>query len=339
METQLPKSIIISRTDNLGDVMLTLPMTGYIKAVSPKTQVFFLGKSYTRSVIEASEFVDKFIDKAAVLQGSEKLSDFGAEAIIFAGPDKEVAKLAKVAKIPLRIGTSHRWYHWLYCNKRVNFTRKQSPLHESQLNFNLFEPFGGLTNPTLEQIQDWYGMNLPKDKVMQWISSEKFNLIVHPKSKGSAKEWGLANYADLIKSLPKEDFQVLITGVKEEGELIKSQMPEIFQAPHVKDVTGKLQLTELIQLIDQADGFLAGSTGPLHIASALGKYTLGIYPVIRPMHPGRWKPVGKNAHHLVFDKSHCNDCRKTDECNCVKAIKVAQVKAKLIEFVKHKDVS
>lgn len=331
----LPESIIISRTDNLGDVMLTLPMTGYIKSIAPKTKVYFLGKSYTRSIIEASRFVDGFIDKEEVLKNPASLKDLQVQAIIFAGPDKEVAKVAKDAKIPLRIGTSHRWYHWLYCNKKVNFSRKQSDLHEAQLNFELFAPLNLLTQPTFEQIKGWYGTDLisATNDFSEWLSPDKFNLIIHPKSKGSAKEWGLKNYADLIAALPSDNFRVLITGIKEEGELIMAQEPRMFDYTHVRNLMGKLSLDELIHLIGQVDGFLAGSTGPLHIASALGKYTLGIYPPIRPMHPGRWQPVGKKAHYLALDKK-CNDCRKSNECACVRAIEVAQVKTKLLEFAK-----
>ena len=40
----IPNSIIISRTDNLGDVMLTLPLCGYIKSIAPETKIYFLGK-------------------------------------------------------------------------------------------------------------------------------------------------------------------------------------------------------------------------------------------------------------------------------------------------------
>lgn len=336
---KLPESIIISRTDNLGDVMLTLPMTGYIKSISPATKVYFLGKSYTRAVIEASRFVDQFIDKESVLKDQRVLANLQAQAIVFAAPDKEVAKAAKEARIPLRIGTSHRWYHWLYCNKKVNFTRKQSDLHEAQLNFKLFAPLGLLTTPSLEQIKQWYGLEpatqpLASPDFSRWLSPDKFNLIIHPKSKGSAKEWGLDNYTQLVAALPADKFQVLITGIKAEGDLIREQTPEIFDFAHVQDLTGKLSLSELVILTGQAQGFLAGSTGPLHIASAMGAHTLGIYPPIRPMHPGRWQPVGKNAHYLGLDKS-CNDCRKTDVCACVRAISVAQVKQSIEGFANH----
>ncbi|MEM8966575.1 MAG: glycosyl transferase, partial [Bacteroidota bacterium] len=39
-------------------------------------------------------------------------------------------------------------------------------------------------------------------------------------------------------------------------------------------------------------------TGPLHIAAASGIYTLGLYPDKRPMHAGRWGPIGIKANYI-----------------------------------------
>jgi hypothetical protein len=37
-------------------------------------------------------------------------------------------------KVQHRIGTSHRGFHFLTCNHKVNFTRKNAVEHEAQLN-------------------------------------------------------------------------------------------------------------------------------------------------------------------------------------------------------------
>jgi ADP-heptose:LPS heptosyltransferase len=53
------RSIIISRTDNIGDVMLTLPLAGFFKNFYGKEiKIFFIGKSYTKALIEACENID-----------------------------------------------------------------------------------------------------------------------------------------------------------------------------------------------------------------------------------------------------------------------------------------
>lgn len=356
-----PIKIIISRTDNLGDVVLTLPMAGFLKSICPTIKIYFIGKTYTKPIIESSHFVDVFLDREELLNSPQKLTEINADAIIFVFPDKEIAKIAKKSKIPLRIGTSHRLFHWVYCNKLVNFSRKNSNLHETQLNFKLLKPLAKLLNINdleakinhlkLENFADFYGMEIPKTqktslesikKVENLLKKDSFNLIFHPKSNGSAREWGLKNYTDLAKILHKNNsnnshkFHIFITGTQAEGEKIRKEITEVssnksFQKEmqlidneYVTDLTGKLSLTELIAFIGLADGLLACSTGPLHIAAALGKYALGIYPPIKPMHPTRWQPLGTFATYLCVEKN-CNDCKKTQNCFCIKDITPRQV--------------
>jgi heptosyltransferase III len=319
------KKIIISRTDSIGDVMLTLPLCGFLKTKYPSIEIFFIGKAYTKALIDACENIDHFIDRDEIIKNEERLRSLAAEIIIFAYPDKEVAKAAKRAKIKLRIGTSHRLYHWLYCNKLVHFTRKKSELHEALLNFKLLTPLGIKVEKTEKEIPPLYGFNKISKSNSEYnklIQPAKMNLIFHPKSKGSAREWPVENYFALAKILP--DANILITGTKQEGDLIRSQKSDFFEQNNIHDLTGKLSLDELISFINECDGLVACSTGPLHIAAALGKPVCGIYPPMKPIHPGRWAPLGKNATVLVLEKP-CDDCKKNQNCHCIKSIEVNQV--------------
>ena len=106
---------------------------------------------------------------------------------------------------------------------------------------------------------------------------------------------------------------------------------EIFERfPQVTDTCGRFTLEEFISFINATDGIVAMSTGPLHIAAALGKAAIGIFPPIRPMHPGRWAPVGKKAFALVADHE-CRLCRKDGICKCMDEVTPEMVRDKLLE--------
>ncbi len=154
--------------------------------------------------------------------------------------------------------------------------------------------------------------------------------ILHPKSKGSAREWGLNNFEQLIDILPAEKFKIFISGTEQEGLLSRDVLAS--GRPHITDLTGKMDLNQFIAFIQQADGLIAASTGPLHIAAALGKWVLGIYPPIKPMHPGRWGPIGQKAQYLVNEKD-CSECRKLQHCACMEGITAEEVKRKLEAYV------
>ncbi len=328
-------TLIVSRTDSLGDVMLTLPLVGFLKEKAPHLKIYFLGKAYTRALAEACEHVDAFLDRADVLREGFPPTD----AILFVFPDKELAQRAARQKIRYRIGTSHRLLHWRYCNRLVHFSRRRSPLHESQLNFKLLYPFRLSFVPTFAQMLPWYGFYPPP--LAEPLRSELqrvdgWKVVLHPKSRGSAREWPLAAYKKLAELLHPTQFQIYVTGTAEEGPLIRKELPDLLALPHVHDLTGTMSLPELIAFLGAVDGLVACSTGPLHIAAALGKVAIGLYPSVQPIHPGRWMPIGVKAQYLTY-KADCTDCLKTDSCACMANIDPHSVKTHLLHALQEKN--
>jgi heptosyltransferase-3 len=328
-------NIMICRTDAIGDVVLTLPLTGYLKTTLPDKNIFFLGRTYTKPIIESSNYVDKFINWDEWLKQDEKenillLKELNIGIIFFVFPDKKIARLAKKAKIAHRVGTAHRWFHWLYCNHVPFFSRRKSKLHEAQLNFQLLKPFEKDLSFSLEELFLFTGIhqkyNFP-DLPKVHFNENKFNLIIHPRSKGSSREWGISNFEKLIQLLPESKFTIYITGTKKEGESMPGLLKDLPE--HVIDLTGKLSLDELISLIQKCDGMIACSTGPLHICAVSGKHAIGLYPPMRPLHPGRWKPIGPKVKIFCNDKN-CSDCRKGGNCPCIENIEAMEV----AEYVK-----
>ena len=297
------RSILISRTDSIGDVILTLPMAGIIKKYYTACKVYFLGRKYTQAVIEQCKHVDVFLDWDE--QQFKPLENIEIGIHVF--PRKEVARYLKKQGVKTRVGTSHRIYHWATCNVRPSLGRKKSPLHEAQLNVKLLKSlrdFNSLENEVLlSDLHQYIGWRKERQSTFDnFLGGPHFNLVLHMKSKGSAKEWALQNYLELIKSLDPHKFRILISGTLDEGNLIKQELPEIFEQEHVIDTTGAFSLEEFVDFIGQVDGLVACSTGPLHIASAAGVRCLGLYPQQKPMHAGRWAPIGAFAATMTEKK-------------------------------------
>ncbi len=318
----LPLSnIIISRTDSIGDVILTLPLAAVIKQHFPSIKIAFLGKKYTQPVIECCKYIDEFIEVEDFLNNKISIDGCKPEAILHVFPVKEIASRAKKLAIPLRIGTTNRMYHWFTCNQLIRLSRKNSMLHEAQLNLKLLSALGIQQEFSLKDIVPLFGFSCIQpleESFKSFIHPTKFNLILHPKSQGSAREWGIPNFIKLIETLDTSKYHLLISGTEKERILLEP----LFDAckDRVSDITGKMNLSQFIAFINHCNGLVANSTGPLHLAAILGKKVFGLYPPIRPMHPRRWAPIGSHATILVFDKS-CNDCRKaTTTCHCMQDI-------------------
>lgn len=333
---EIGKTVIISRTDSIGDVVLTLPVAGFVKQRWPQCRVVFLGAEYTHSIVDCCPDVDQFVSWTTLKDKSldeqvMAFEDLNADTILHVFPNKAVARIAKKAGIANRVGTSHRIFHWTTCNRLVNFSRKNSDLHESQLNLMLLKPFIDSLNPTLAQTAEKLHFTAPQlsPELAQMIDTQRFSLILHPKSKGSAREWGVENFARLIELLPEERFQIFISGTQAEGDLVRHSLIESYQ-DRITDITGKMSLADFTAFIARCDALVAASTGPLHIAAVSGTNAIGIYPPMRPIHPGRWRPLGKKVKVFVAEKE-CSDCRHTMQCRCMQSITPEEVKEFLEE--------
>ena len=334
---------LVSRPDAIGDVVLTLPVCGQLKRQFPGCRVVLVGRAYTAPVAAACPWIDDFLDLDELLQlppaaQLARLRGYAAAAIVHVLPHRRLAWLARQAGIPLRIGTRSRWWHWLTCNRLVALSRRHSPLHEAQLNLRLLAPLGYAAAPALAAVAPLVRLHPAEPLAARWQQAlagrgpGQLNIILHPRSRGSAREWGLANFGELARLLHAAGHRVFVTGTAAEGAELAAWRREY--APFLAaDLTGQLTLPQLIGFVAAADGLVAGSTGPLHLAAALGRHALGIYPPIRPMHPGRWGPLGPGAEFIVFDKPACQDCRAAPAaCACIRALAPAALAARVARW-------
>ncbi len=336
-------TFLVSRPDAIGDVVLTLPVAGQLKQLFPGCRVVLIGRTYTAPVAAACPWVDDFLNLDDLLAQPEPaqvaaLRSCAATAIIHVFPNKTLARLAQKAGISVRIGTRSRWQHWLTCNRLVALSRRHSLLHEAQLNLKLLRPLGFTRQPSLPEVATLVRLEAreplapPFAQQLAARQPGQLNVILHPRSRGSAREWGLDNYAHLARLLHQAGHRVFITGTAAEGEELAAWLQA--NAPYLAaDLTGQLSLPQFLAFIAAADGLVAGSTGPLHLAAALGRHALGLYPPIRPMHPGRWAPLGPHAEFMVFDQPNCADCRaQPAACTCIRAIGPAAVAARVLAW-------
>ncbi|GAB2456785.1 hypothetical protein GCM10011375_05020 [Hymenobacter qilianensis] len=335
------KTFLVSRTDAIGDVVLTLPVCGQLKRLFPGCRVVLIGRTYTQAVAEACPQVDAFInvDELLKMPPNAQIALLRAEeaaAIIHVFPNKALARLARQAGIAVRIGTRNRWFHWLTCNRLVALSRRHSPLHEAQLNLQLLRPLGApkanlplAEVATLSNLQPAEPLGGNFRQLLQTRKAGQLNVILHPSSRGSAREWGLDHFGSLAQLLHQAGHRVFITGTAADGEMLRPWLTA-HAAALTADLTGQLSLPQLLAFIHASDGLVAASTGPLHLAAALGRHALGIYPPLRPTDPGRWAPLGPHAEYIVFDRPNCTDCRtQPAACTCVRAIQPAQVLARI----------
>ncbi|MCE3263844.1 MAG: glycosyltransferase family 9 protein [Pseudoduganella sp.] len=324
--SEAPRRILVTRTDNIGDVVLTLPIAGWLKQRYPGVHITFLVRRYAAHTVGQCRNVDQVVAIEDQPDLAEHLRAAGYDTVLLAFPVRRIAMAAWRAGIARRIGTSHRAYHWLTCNEMVRFSRVKSALHEAQLNFELLRPLGLREIPPLQDVWPLYGLQAPTSaKVDALLGDQGYHLILHTKSNGNGREWPLSHFTQLAHLLQAfGDIRLWLTGSAAEGELLAQQAPGLLALPHVHNVCGKLDLRELLALIGRADGLVASGTGPLHLSAALGRNTLGLFPPIKPIDIARWGALGAGAVNLSAAQA-CGQCQDKDSCRCMAAITPQQV--------------
>ncbi|NLP12238.1 glycosyltransferase family 9 protein [bacterium] len=326
----VPQRILLVRTDRLGDVILSTPVSTAFKRTFPGSFVAMLLNRYTAELVYGHTDVDLVLlddPKESLLSLVKTIRRHHFDTLVLLHPTGRLALAGRLAGIPVRIGTGYRAYSFLF-NRRVYQHRRNSGMHELDLNLQL----AGAAGARLETVRFNFTLD---EEALQRLSQRlhRFGLsirspyiVVHPGSGGSARNWPAASYHQLIERLHHElNLPVLITGTENERLLIDRVTRGI--ASSVIRVDGKLSIKELAVLLKHARLLISNSTGPLHLAVALGAEVIGLYCPIAACSPDRWGPYHRTDSVLMPEVSFCTNCQK-EGCrylDCMELISVDQV--------------
>ncbi len=329
-----PKNLLIVRTDRIGDVVLSLPLAETVKRHYSKCRITFLVRNYTQDIVENHPFIDNIIilkeenGKIPIFSNVEIVKNYDFDSSIIVYPTFQTSLIAFLSGIRNRVGTGYRWYSFLFNNK-IYEHRKYAEKHELEYNINLLNAFGIDEKIDPDTVNFHLNVNEKSNEKIEsllnknGISKGKPIIIIHPGSGGSAVDYPLNKFKELVeKLLQKNNFQILITGSKTEEGICK----ELEIDGKIKNFAGILNLSELIALINKTDIFIANSTGPLHIAAALDKYTIGFYPNLLACSAKRWGPY-TNKRIIFHPDNDCSGCSR-EQCTkleCMNSIKVTDV--------------
>jgi heptosyltransferase-1 len=156
----------------------------------------------------------------------------------------------------------------------------------------------------LKPVQPW----LPVDPVAEaWAdlrlpSKAAQTVLINPGAGWGAKRWPVERYAEVANSLIGRGFRVVVNAGPGEEALANVIVKETngAAAPLLCSMAQLIALTRRVELV------IAGDTGPLHLACALGKPVVGIYG---PTDPSRNGPFGTRFKVLPNPESRRDHTR------------------------------
>ncbi len=337
--------VMVTSPHHLGDLIAKVALIRLLKTNFPGCQIVLCARSYVFDLARCIKEIDEIVDFEALFNQNDDqiisdLKKLKIDVLIHLlsverpiGP--KVFEYAKKAGIRYRIGNLYRSRFSLWFKKIESFIthnlrqkRILDQMHEFQWNLTPLKFFKKRATYSLDEIAQLLCSQPRTERFKhRLILPNRFNLILHPGSHGNAKEWPTSKFLKLVQVLKDPQIHLIITGSAEEA-LRYNQLN--VNLSHVTFAMGQLNLKEFIQLIEDASGVVAASTGPIHIASLFNTPTLGLFPKQKEIGAGVWKPIGEKATYIE-SSNICIACQKRlteinpKACRCMEGIEVDQV--------------
>ncbi len=304
------KRIIISRTDKIGDLVLSIPSFFMVKKMYPSAEITVLVRKYNYEIVKNLPYIDRVvkIDDYRRVELIEKIKYFKADVFIALYNDEFVMQLAKASGARVKIGPLSKIKSFFIYNKGVLQKRSKSIKNEAEYNLDLVKKLDSKRFDDLFELNtEIYYEEKHRKAVEIFLKEKKIKspiLVINPFMGGSAKNLSDEQYIELIKSILEKikKLDIVLTchiSEDERGDKILAGVDN--ERLHLYANGG--DLLNLAAMIDRADVYFGGSTGPTHIAGSLKKSIVAVYPNKKTQAPLRWGVFGhKDVTYIVPDR-------------------------------------
>ena len=328
--------VLLIRTDHIGDVLLSLPVATALKTAFPDLRVDMLVQSNVAPLLNnhpdlnavvACNSEDESDLRSGIADLRKRLHSNRYDVAVVLHPSCREAFLTFISHIPIRIGSGYRAYSFLF-NFKVYEHRKHNLKHESEYNLGLLRPLGIDSEKLEKPLSEVYLLpqELEEAKAILKELGVDFDrplVMMHPGSAGSSLRWPAKRFAELSDLIvEKAKVQVLVSWGPGEEDLAKYFL-RLVSLP-VFSLPKGMDLRSLAGIYKQATLFVGNSTGPMHLAAAVGLPVIAIFSPVKANSETRWGPLGEN--HTVFKPAVelCDSCpgEKCQYFNCMDRVLV-----------------
>jgi ADP-heptose:LPS heptosyltransferase len=325
---------IISLIPYLGDLIFYLPLVDALREANQSARITFVGTSLASGILSSYPGLDEVLtlpaperaslhnlpilrdyrrlrEVAAFSQSVASTRQFDIALIPRGGADPTFsAHAAWLMNVPRIYGfSSHleKEREYMHHGADAMFDSavlQKKRLHESMRALEVGNLAGLISLDCWSESQPIRGLkelaeiqNFSELRAALGLQDERPYAIIAPGASIARRRWPPARFRQIAERLNREaGLTVLLIGAGNEGPLAEEIATGL--EPQTRNITGELNLLQLICLLNRATLFLGNDSGPGHIAGALGvpTFSLNPYPAnAKPDHhqsPARNRPIG-----------------------------------------------
>ena len=313
-----PKKILVAVCNWLGDLVISLPALRAIRRSFPEAHIAILVRRNLAGFFDGFSWIDEII-AFSVRPGMSGIADHLSvirairsrrfDLAVFFPKTRELAVWATLAGVPRRAGYIGDLRGPMLTHsvpRPPHVTHGHQVDHWLAMVRNTIGAIGEARDNTIE----------PQERNLQsmrrWLEARRKRrcsrliAIAPGASSGPSKRWPPSYFVQLVADLVENhEAECVLVGVSSERALCE----EIAAASRCEPIiaAAETEVGELIALLALCDGFVGNDSGPMHVAAALGRPTVGIFG---PTDPGRTGPMGPKATFL-WERLECSPCFKT----------------------------
>ena len=312
-----PQQILVTRTDRIGDLVLSTPVFEALRRKFPGAHLACLTLLENRSVVEGNPYLNEVIlyDKHGSEKGwwgnfifSQKLAGKKFDAVIHLHPTNRMHLMSWLARIPVRIG--YRKKNGWALTHSIEDKKAEGLRHESEYNFDLLKFLDAELPP---RVSTHFPLK-EKDRISLEILLRNLDfhgvkpyVVLNPSASCPSKIWPASRFAALSDRIQKEHrFQTALIGSRQD-RLFAAKVKERSETP-IFDLSGKLSLGMLGWFLKRARLLISNDSGPVHVARAVGTPVISIFGRnLSGLSPKRWGPLGDGGV-VVHKEVACPVC-------------------------------
>lgn len=293
------RRLVVERCDRLGDVVVTLPALSALRAAYPGARLALM----VRAPIAPLAAMVQGVDDVLSIDGGtgamrRALARFAPDLVVSVSRRPGAAWAAFRCRAPHRIGTGYRFHSPLF-TRQVAERRRHGGRHEVEYALSFAHRAGACTG------EAQFALRVPEQasaSAAGWLEAVGVRtpfVLIHPGSGGSCPAWPAASWVELASALLGKGVAVVLSIGPADASVARAF--DLGPAPsrELPRFTGGI---EGLAALSRAAALVASnSTGPLHLAAALGTPTLGLYAAGPSCGPARWGPYAANGWALVAE--------------------------------------
>lgn len=291
------KKILAVRNDKLGDFILILPALKMLKNSFPNIRVECLVNESVADIAKISNYIDEIIIDNDRVYHEIKKREYDYSISFFS--TFRVGYMLSRCEIKKRYAPATKLAQIFY-NKKLKQNRSKSNKAEYDYNIDLVKFFLDDIGAATSDVCGPY-LTLPNE--VNRIERENKIIYLHPFTGGSSKTFSSDTVINLCREIQKYrtcNF-ILHCDIKDYQKCL--EIKNAAEMENLDVIKPSDNLLEMCSNINKCDIFIAGSTGPLHVAAALNKKTVGFYPSKVSSTSLRWKTINDENKSISFDET------------------------------------